>query len=48
VLSPYAAFGNPVTFQGLAAQTNDLSWVVRAKDSNGTFGDAVVVHRIVR
>jgi ferredoxin len=48
VLSPYAAFGAPVSFQGLPAPSVDMNWVVRAKNANGTAGDAVVVHRIVR
>lgn len=48
VLSPYAAFGAPVSFQGLPAQSMDLNWVVRAKNVDDTVGDAVVVHRIVR
>ena len=48
VLSPYAAFGAPVSFQGLPAQNTDLNWVVRAKNLDNTVGDAVVVHRIVR
>jgi hypothetical protein len=48
VLSPYAAFGAPVSFQGLPAQSADLTWVVRATNGVGTSGDAVVVHRIVR
>ena len=48
ILSPYAAFGAPVSFQGLPAPSVDLSWVVRAKNGDGTAGDAVVVHRIVR
>jgi len=48
VLSPYAAFGAAVSFQGLAAQSVDLSWVIRAKNLDATPGDAIVVHRIVR
>lgn len=48
VLSPYAAFGSPVSFQGLPAQSTDLNWVVRAENVDGTAGDAVVVHRVVR
>jgi hypothetical protein len=48
VLSPYAAFGSPVSFQGLPAQSADLSWVVRAKNVDDSAGDAVVVHRVVR
>jgi hypothetical protein len=48
VLSPYAGFGAAVSFQGLPAQSPDLTWVVRVKLGNGSPGDAVVVHRIVR
>jgi ferredoxin len=48
VLSPYAGFGAPVSFQGLATPSLDLSWVVRTQGAGGTLGDAVVVHRIVR
>ena len=48
VLSPYAAFDAPVSFQGLPAPSVDMNWVVRAKNADGTPGDAVVVHRIVR
>jgi hypothetical protein len=48
VLSPYAAFGSAVSFQGLAAQSADLTWVVRAKNFDDSAGDAVVVHRVVR
>jgi len=48
VLSPYAGFGAPVSFQGLPSQSADLTWVVREKLAGGTPGDAVVVHRVVR
>jgi hypothetical protein len=48
VLSPYAAFGAPVSFQSVSAQGADLTWVVRQKLANGSPGDPVVVHRIVR
>jgi ferredoxin len=48
VLSPYAAFGAPVSFQGLPAVSSDLDWVVRARNGDGSPGDAVVVHRVVR
>ena len=48
VLSPYAAFGPPVSFQGLPAPSDELSWVVRLEESDGSPGDPVVVHRIVR
>jgi hypothetical protein len=48
VLSPYAGFGAPVSFQGIAAPSADLGWVVRTKASDGTLGDPVVVHRTVR
>lgn len=48
VLSPYAAFGAPVSFQGLPAPSVDLGWVVRATKGDGSLGDAVVVHRVVR
>lgn len=48
VLSPYAAFGAPVSFQGLPAQNTDLNWVIRAKNVDDSVGDAVVVHRVVR
>lgn len=48
VLSPYAAFGAPVSFQGLPAPSADLGWVVRVEASVGSPGDPVVVHRIVR
>jgi ferredoxin len=48
VLSPYAGFGASISFQGLDAPSADLGWVVRAKTSNGTLGDPVVVHRTVR
>lgn len=47
VLSPYAAFGAPVSFQGLAPQSADLAWVVRTKTDAGP-ADPIVVHRIVR
>ena len=48
VLSPYAGFGAPVSFQGIATPSTELGWVVRWADSSGTLGDPVVVHRIVR
>jgi hypothetical protein len=48
VLSPYAVLGLPVSFQGIAAPSPDLGWVVRAKGPGLTLGDPVVVHRIVR
>ena len=48
VLSPYASFGPPVSFQGLHAPGDELSWVVRLEDSDGSPGDPVVDHRIVR
>ena len=48
VLSPYAGFGAPVSFQGLPPQSADLTWVVRRKLSGNLPGDAVVVHRVVR
>ncbi|MBS2014718.1 MAG: hypothetical protein JST00_17655 [Deltaproteobacteria bacterium] len=48
VLSPYAPYGSPVTFQGLAAEGPDLTWVLRERITEDDMGDAVVVHRIVR
>ena len=48
VVSPYAGFGAPVSFQGLPAPSQDLSWVVRPQASDGSLGDPVVVHRTVR
>ena len=48
LLSPYAGFGAPITFQGVAAPSVDFDWVVRATDAGGTLGDPVVIHRIVR
>lgn len=48
LLSPYAGFGAPVTFQGIGAPSADLDWVIRTAGSGDTFGDPVVVHRIVR
>ena len=48
VLSPYAAFGTPVSFQGMTPEGNDMSWVVQVQQSDGTAGDPVVVHRTVR
>ena len=48
VLSPYAAFGAPVSFQGLPTPTDDLNWVVRRKSDDGSPGDPVVIHRVVR
>ncbi len=48
VLNPYAAFGAPISFQGLEALSADLDWVVRVKGPSDTLGDAVVVHRVVR
>jgi ferredoxin len=48
LLSPYACFGAPVSFQGVAAQSADLGWVVRAAGPGSTLGDPVVIHRIVR
>lgn len=48
VVSPYAAFGAPVTFQGLPAPDANLTWVVRQELSGGSAGDPVVVHRVVR
>lgn len=48
VLSPYAAFGSPITFQGVADPNVEFDWVVRALDSGGSLGDPVVLHRIVR
>lgn len=48
VLSPYAGFGAPVSFQGVGAPSADLGWVVRASGPSDTLGDPVVIHRIVR
>ncbi len=48
VLSPYAGFGAPVSFQGVGAPSADLGWVVRAQGPESTLGDPVVVHRVVR
>ncbi|HSO31763.1 MAG TPA: hypothetical protein VLT33_04590 [Labilithrix sp.] len=48
VLSPYAAFGPPVSFQGVPAPSPDFNWVVRVTLDDETPGDPVVVHRIVR
>jgi len=48
VLSPYAAFGPPVSFQGVAAPSPDFNWVVRVTKPDDTAGDPVVIHRIVR
>ena len=48
VPSPYAAFGMPVSFQGIPAASDDLTWVVRAQDASGLRTDPVIVHRIVR
>ena len=48
VLSPYAAFGSPVSFQGAAPSGTDMSWVVQMAQSDGTPGDPVVIHRTVR
>lgn len=48
VLSPYATFGFPVSFQGVTAPNDDLTWVVRSKNSSGGLADPVVIHRIVR
>ena len=47
LLSPYAGFGAPITFQGVNAPSVDFDWVVRAT-SGGSLGDPVVIHRIVR
>jgi hypothetical protein len=47
VLSPYAGFGAPISFQGISAPRADFDWVVRT-NAGGLFGDPVVVHRIVR
>ena len=48
VLSPYAAFGPPVSFQGVPAPSPDFNWVVRVTKPDDTAGDPVVIHRIVR
>ncbi len=48
VLSPYAAFGPPVSFQGVAPPSTDFNWVVRVTNPDDSAGDPVVVHRIVR
>ena len=48
VLSPYAGFGTPVSFQGVDAPRSDFDWVVRATDAGGAMGDPVVIHRIIR
>ena len=48
VLSPYAGFGAPISFQGVQAPAADFDWVVRAAGAGGTMGDPVVIHRIVR
>lgn len=48
VLSPYAGFGAPVSFQGIGAPSADLAWVVRTSAANGSLGDPVVVHRTIR
>ena len=47
VLSPYAGFGPSITFQGMAEPSVDFDWVVRTT-VDGTLGDPVVLHRIVR
>jgi hypothetical protein len=47
VLSPYAGFGPPVSFQGVLAASLDFDWVIRSTVS-GTPSDPVVIHRIVR
>ena len=44
LLSPFAAFGASVGFDGVEAQSVDLTWVVRA----GETGAPTVVHKIVR
>jgi hypothetical protein len=48
VLSPYAGFGAPISFQGVAAPAADFDWVVRTTDQGGVTGDPVVIHRIIR
>lgn len=48
VLSPYAAFGPPVSFQGVAAPSPDFNWVVRVTKPDSSPGDPIVIHRIVR
>jgi len=48
VLSPYAAFSPPVSFQGMAPSSPDFNWVVRVTKPDDSAGDPVVVHRIVR
>jgi hypothetical protein len=48
VLSPYAGFGAPISFQGVSAPAADFDWVVRTTGAGGTMGDPVVIHRIVR
>ena len=48
VLSPYAAFGPPVSFQGVAAPSPDFNWVVRVTKPDNSPGDPIVIHRIVR
>jgi len=47
VLSPYASFGSPVSFQGVAPEGPDLVWVVREKVGAAP-GAPTVVHRLVR
>jgi hypothetical protein len=48
LLSPYAGFGASVGFQGIPSPSDDLTWIVRAKNGAGELADPVVVHRIVR
>ncbi len=48
VLSPYAGFGAPISFQGVSAPAADFDWVVRAIGTGGAMGDPIVIHRIVR
>ncbi len=48
VLSPYAGFGQPVSFQGVPAASPDFNWVVRVTNPDASAGDPVVIHRIVR
>jgi hypothetical protein len=46
LISPFATRGRPVSFQGAAPPSTEISWVVRAIASPGP-GDPIVIHRAV-
>ena len=47
ILSPFAPFGAPVSFQG-TTEGAGLTWVVRERVGSSGMGDPVILHRVVQ